>query len=70
MVRPEDGYEECRSIKDSTKRKDCIGAVLAATDDSDAIWWLRWELIYNLYKRILEKERSGWLRELVLTSML
>jgi len=30
MVRPEDGYEECRSIKDSTKRKDCIGAVLAA----------------------------------------
>jgi len=38
MVRPEDGYEECRSIKDSTKRKDCIGAVLAATDDSDAIW--------------------------------
>jgi len=63
MVRPEDGYEECRSIKDSTKRKDCIGAVLAAADDSDAIWWLRWELIYNLYKRILEKESSGWLRE-------
>jgi KaiC/GvpD/RAD55 family RecA-like ATPase len=64
MVRPEDGYEECKSIEDSMKRRDCRGAVLAAADDSDAIWWLRWKLIYNLYERILEMERSGWLREL------
>jgi hypothetical protein len=46
------------------KRRDCRGAVLAAVDDSDAIWWLRWKLIYNFYERILEKERSGWLRGL------
>jgi KaiC/GvpD/RAD55 family RecA-like ATPase len=64
MVRPEDGYEECKSIEDSMKRRDCRGAVLAAADDSDAIWWLRWKLIYNLYERILKMERSGWLREL------
>jgi hypothetical protein len=64
MVGLEGGYEECKSIEDPMKRRDCRGAVLAAANDSDAIWWLRWELIYNFYERILEKERSGWLREL------
>jgi len=59
MVGLEDGYEECKS-----KRRDCRGAVLAAADDSDAIWWLRWELIYNFNERISEKEKSGWLRKL------
>jgi hypothetical protein len=37
---------------------------LAAADDSDAIWWLRWKLIYNFNEQISENERSGWLREL------
>jgi energy-coupling factor transporter ATP-binding protein EcfA2 len=55
----EDGYEECKS-----KRRDCRGAVLAAADDSDAIWWLRWKLIYNFNEQISEKEKSGWLRKL------
>jgi len=64
MVRPEDEYEECKSIEDPTKRRDCIGAVLAAADDGDAIWWLRGKLINGFHKQILEKERSGWLREL------
>jgi hypothetical protein len=62
IVRPVDGYEECKSIEDSMKRRDCRGAVLAATDDSDAIWWLRWKLINGFHKRILENERSGWLK--------
>jgi len=64
IAKPEDGYEECKSIEDPTKRRDCRGTVLAVMDDSDAIWWLRWKLIYNLYERISEVERSGWLREL------
>jgi KaiC/GvpD/RAD55 family RecA-like ATPase len=63
MIRPEDGYEECKSIKDSMIRRDCRGAVLAVMDDSDAVWWLRWKLI-NGFQQILENERSGWLREL------
>ncbi|MCG2907426.1 MAG: hypothetical protein L7H12_00585, partial [Sulfolobales archaeon] len=29
MISPEDGYEECRSIKDSTERRDCEDAVSA-----------------------------------------
>jgi KaiC/GvpD/RAD55 family RecA-like ATPase len=64
MIRPEDGYEECKSIKDSTERRDCEGAVLAVMNDSDAVGWLRGQLINNFHKQILEKERSGWLREL------
>jgi len=64
MIRPEYGYEECKSIKDSTERRDCEGAVLAVMDDSIAVWWLRGKLIYNFNEQILEKERSGWLREL------
>jgi hypothetical protein len=64
MVRLEGGYEECKSIEDPTKRRDCRGAVLAAVDDSDAIWWLRGKLINGFHKRILENERSGWLRGL------
>jgi len=64
MVRLEGGYEECKSIEDSMKRRDCRGAVLAAADDSDAIWWLRGKLINYFNEQILENERSGWLRGL------
>jgi KaiC/GvpD/RAD55 family RecA-like ATPase/archaellum component FlaC len=64
MIRPEDGYEECKSIRNSTERRDCKGAVLAVMDDSDAVGWLRGELINDFHKQILENERSGWLREL------
>jgi len=64
MIRPEDGYEECKSIKDSMKRRVCEGAVLVAMDDSDAVGWLRGKLINGFHKRILENEGSGWLREL------
>jgi tetratricopeptide (TPR) repeat protein len=64
MISPEEGYEKCKSIKDSMKRRDCRGAVLAAADDSDAVWWLRWKLINYFNEEILENESSGWLREL------
>jgi hypothetical protein len=64
MKSPEEGYEECMSIEDSTERRDCEGAVLAVMDDSIAVWWLRGKLIYNFKEQILEKESSGWLREL------
>ena len=64
MIRPEDGYEECKLIEDSTEKRNCEGAVLAVMNDSDAVWWLREELINDFHKRILEKERSGWLMEL------
>jgi hypothetical protein len=64
MIRPEDGYEECKSIEDSMKRRVCRDAVRVAADDSDAVWWLRWKLINYFNEEILEKERSGWLREL------
>jgi len=64
IVGLEGGYEECKSIEDPTKRRDCRGAVLAAADDSDAIWWLRWKLTHGFHKQISGNERSGWLREL------
>ena len=64
MKSPENGYEECKSIEDSTKRRKCIGAVSAAADDSNAVGWLRGELINDFHKQILENERSGWFREL------
>jgi hypothetical protein len=64
MIRHEDGYEECKSIEDSTKRRKCIGAVSAAMNDSNAVGWLRGELINDFHKQILENERSGWFREL------
>jgi len=64
MISPEEGYEKCISIEDSTVRRDCEGAVLAVMDDSDAVGWLRGKLIYNFNEQILENERSGWLREL------
>ena len=64
IVRPENWYEECRSIEDSMERRDCRGTVLAVMDDCDAVGWLRGKLIYNFNEQILEKERSGWLREL------
>jgi hypothetical protein len=64
MISPEEGYEECISIEDSMIRRDCEGAVLAVMNDSDAVWWLREELINYFNEEILENERSGWLREL------
>jgi len=64
IVRSEEGYEECKSIEDSMKRRNCRGAVLAAADYSDAVRRLRWKLINGFHIRILEKETSGWLREL------
>jgi tetratricopeptide (TPR) repeat protein len=64
MISPEDGYEECKSIEDSMIRRDCEGAVLGVMDDRDAIWRIRGALINYFNKRILEIERSGWLREL------
>jgi hypothetical protein len=64
IVRPEEGYEECMSIEDSMIRRDCEGAVLAVMNDRDAVWWQRGKLIYIFNELILEKESSGWLREL------
>jgi len=64
MKSPEEEYEECMSIEDSTERRDCEGAFLAVMNDSDAVWWLRWKLTYNFNEQILEIERSGWFREL------
>jgi hypothetical protein len=63
MISPEKGYEECKSIEDSTEKRDCRGAVLAVVVDSVGIWRLRGKLI-KYYKQILESERSGWLRKL------
>jgi hypothetical protein len=66
MIRPEDGYEECMLIEDSTEKKICRNAVLVAADDSDAVGRLRGMLIdyHKQILQILENERSGWLREL------
>jgi len=63
---PEEGYEECKSIENSTERRDCRGAVLAVTVDSVAIWRLRGKLInyFHKQKQILENKTSDWLREL------
>jgi hypothetical protein len=64
MISPEEGYEECISIEDSTERRNCEGAFLAVMNDSDAVWGLRWKLTYNFKEQILKNETSGWLREL------
>jgi KaiC/GvpD/RAD55 family RecA-like ATPase len=66
MIRPEDGYEECISIEDSTEKKICRNAVLIAANNSDAVGRLRGMLIdyHKQILQILENERSGWLREL------
>ena len=64
IVGPEKGYEECKSIEDSMKNRDCRDAVLVAADGSGAVGWLRGKLINGFRKRILENERSGWLRKL------
>jgi len=63
---PEEGYEKCKSIEDTTKRRDCEDAVSAVMNDSDAAERLRGKLIdyHKQILQILEKERSGWLREL------
>jgi tetratricopeptide (TPR) repeat protein len=64
MISPEEGYEGCKSIEDSTERRDCEDAVLGVMDDSVTIWRIRGALIKYFNERILEIERSGWLREL------
>jgi hypothetical protein len=64
MISPEEGYEECKSIEDSTERRDCEDAVSAVMNDSDAVRWLREGLNNYLNEEILENERSGRLREL------
>ncbi|MDT7971129.1 MAG: hypothetical protein RQ842_11195, partial [Vulcanisaeta sp.] len=66
MIRPRDGYKECKSIKDLRKRMDCQDAVLAVMEDSDAVRRLRKKLVNysRKLKQILENERSCWFREL------
>jgi hypothetical protein len=66
MISPKKGYDECKSIEDSTERRGCEGAVRVAADDSDTIERLRGKLIdyHNQILQILENETSGWLREL------
>ncbi|MDT7970627.1 MAG: hypothetical protein RQ842_08660, partial [Vulcanisaeta sp.] len=64
MISPEDGYDECRSIEDSTEKRDCEDAVLAVMDDSVVVGRLRGKLIDYFNEQILEKERLGWLEEL------
>jgi hypothetical protein len=64
MISPEKGYDECKSIEDSTERRHCEGAVRVAADDSDAVERLRGKLINYFHKQISENERSRWLREL------
>jgi len=64
MKSPEEGYEGCKSIKDSVKRRDCRVAVSAVMEDSDAVGRLKGNLINGFHEKILEKEGSGWLREL------
>ncbi|MFP3297127.1 MAG: hypothetical protein RXN78_06015, partial [Vulcanisaeta sp.] len=63
IVKPEDGREECNSIKDSTKGRDCGDAVSAVMNDSGAVGRLRERLINSFHEKISENERSGWLRE-------
>jgi len=64
IVKPEDGREECDSIKDSTKGRDCGDAVSAVMNDSGAVGRLREKLINSLNEKISRNEKSGWLREL------
>jgi len=64
IVKPEDGREECDSIEDSTKGRDCGDAVSAVMNDSGAVGRLRERLINSFHEKISENERSGWLREL------
>jgi hypothetical protein len=64
IVRIEDWYEECKSIEDSTERRDCEDAVMAVMDDSVVVGRLRGKLINYFNEQILENERLGWLREL------
>jgi hypothetical protein len=64
IVKPEDGLEECDSIEDPTKRRDCRDAVSAVRNDSDAVRRLREKLINDFHEKISGNEKSGWLREL------
>ena len=64
IVKPEDGLEECDSIEDPTKRRDCRDAVSAVMNNSDAVRRLREKSINNFHEQISGNEKSGWLREL------
>jgi len=64
IVKPEDGLEECDSIEDLTKRRDCGDAVSAVMNDSDAVRRLREKSINDFHEQISGNEKSGWLREL------
>ncbi len=64
IVKPEDGLEECDSIEDPTKRRDCGDAVSAVMNNSGAVGRLRERLINSFHEKISGNERSGWLREL------
>jgi len=64
IVKPEDGLEECDSIEDPTKRRDCGDAVSAVMNDSDAVRRLREKSINDFHEQISGNEKSGWLREL------
>jgi len=63
IVKPEDGLEECDSIEDPTKRRDCGDAVSAVMNDSDAVRRLREKSINDFHEKISGNEKSGWLRE-------
>jgi hypothetical protein len=56
LVGPEDGYEECESIKVSMRKKICKSAVSAAKGDGVAIKQLRERLIDTFSKRVSREE--------------
>jgi len=60
----EDGYKECESIDDSTKRRNCRDTVLAVMGDGNAIEWLRGKLTNDFQKEILEKEKLDLFKRL------
>jgi hypothetical protein len=61
IVRPEDGYEKCKSIKNSTEKRDCKCAIFAAMSDNATVVLLREWLINRLQELLIEK--LGLLKE-------
>jgi hypothetical protein len=55
IVRPEDGYEKCKSIKNSMEKKDCECAIFAAMSNNATVVLLREWLINRLQKLLIEK---------------
>ena len=68
IVKPEDGREECDSIEDPTKRRECGDAVSAVMNDGDAVGRLRERLINGFHKKHGMRSRVG-LGSLVLMPM-